>query len=321
MKPKHKVQRFDYRKIEQADDCYQYYEFFGIHPKHGRLRIDTKRFKKILVSLSAEKFWHAGMSETRQTVYLMPSKIRRHDYCVNIARDILFALKGDWEEEYKPLLGSVKSPKDIYEQSRISSLMSTGCSDDYGEIETDALLEAAQRMKDYERIIRSLYFQFVCKLCSEVERIMLLLITNLGYSRTAFEKKDFDSFTDQLKGASNPIKLSNIKNYPSLDKLRKINNFLKHNTVSAYKKLKKRDATMVVNEIAGKPYTNGMFAGDWIVINGNYIDETIENLVIFFEDYCHTFCGEDLEKSKWDYDEYFKLVYKQLRHHETRFNI
>lgn len=321
MKSTHKVQRFDYTKIEQKDDYHQYYEYFGIHPKHGKLCIDTKRFKKILVSLSAEEFWHAKMSETRKTVYLIPSKAKRSDYRVNIARDMLSVLKRDWEEEYRPLLRAVKSPKDVYEQSRINSIMVTGCSDDYDEIETDAFLDAWQRIRDYDRIIGSLYFQFVCKLCSEVERIMLVLITNLGYSQETFEMNSFISFTDGLKGASSNTKLKDIKNFQTLNKLRKINNFLKHNTVSTYKKLKKCDSTIVSDKIAGKPYSNGMFAGDWIAINGCYIDETLEGLVAFFEDYCHAFCGEDLERSQWDYDDYFESVYQKLRRPETRFDI
>ena len=44
MKSTHKVERFDYSKIESRDDM----RYFGIHPKSGRIHIDTKRYRKIL---------------------------------------------------------------------------------------------------------------------------------------------------------------------------------------------------------------------------------------------------------------------------------
>lgn len=55
-----------------------------------------------------------------------------------------------------------------------------------------------------------------------------------------------------------------------------------------------------------------MFAGDWIIIKDGYIDKLFKKLIEFFEDYCNKFLGEDLEESKWNYDDYFKDVYKKV---------
>lgn len=53
MKSIHKVERFDYSKIESRDDM----RYFGIHPKSGRIHIDTKRYRKILEEDGITEFY------------------------------------------------------------------------------------------------------------------------------------------------------------------------------------------------------------------------------------------------------------------------
>lgn len=55
-----------------------------------------------------------------------------------------------------------------------------------------------------------------------------------------------------------------------------------------------------------------MFAGDWIIIKPGYIDSLLKKLVIFFEDYCRIYLKEDVEESKWNYDDYFKRAFKNM---------
>lgn len=70
-----------------------------------------------------------------------------------------------------------------------------------------------------------------------------------------------------------------------------------------------------------KPYENGMFAGDWIIVKENYIDDLLDKLIIFFEDYCRVYLKEDIEKSKWDYDDYFYTAFKQMKRPLNYFGI
>ena len=62
-----------------------------------------------------------------------------------------------------------------------------------------------------------------------------------------------------------------------------------------------------------------MFAGDWIIIKDGYIDKLFKKLIEFFENYCNKFLGEDLEESKWNYDDYFKDVYKKVKNLDSYF--
>ena len=128
--------------------------------------------------------------------------------------------------------------------------------------------------------------------------------------------RDFRAFTDGLKGEKRADLLNTLKGYNEYNLLHKINNFLKHNTIDAYNGLKKeypKKVCSVENKTAKKPYENGMFAGDWIIVKEGYIDNLFKKLKEFFEDYCNKFLNEDLEESKWNYDDYFKDVVKEVR--------
>lgn len=316
MKATHKTQRFDYNKIEQKDDPREYWEYYGFHPKHGRIHVDTKRFKKIMTQDGTTEFFYDGMFKNRTTTYLIPAKIHRYDYKVNIMRDLLSSLQNDWDEEYKPLLSKVQSPNDVYENTRLNSIAMTSCADDLDDIEVESRMAAFRRERQYQIILQSLYCQFISKICTEIDRFTLIFIKELGYSQKDFGMRDFRAFTDGLKGEKRADLLSTLKGYNAYNLLHKINNFLKHNTIDAYNGLKKeypRNVCSVENKTAKKPYENGMFAGDWIIVKEGYIDNLFKKLKEFFEDYCNKFLNEDLEESKWNYDDYFKDVVKEVK--------
>lgn len=56
-----------------------------------------------------------------------------------------------------------------------------------------------------------------------------------------------------------------------------------------------------------------MYAGDWIEIKDNYIDNLFNKLILFFKDYCKEFLKENVEEADWNYDEYFINVYKKIK--------
>lgn len=312
MKSTHKTQRFDYKKIEQDGNPRSHLEFFGIHRKSGRLHIDTKRFKKILLQDGVQKFLQDGMFKNRTTTYLIPAKVHRHDYKVNIVRDLLSNLQKDWNCEFKPLLTKIETPDEVYDKSRMNMVSMTSCSDDYDEIEVESRLEAIKRIPKYDSVILSLYCQFICKICAEVDRFTLILLKSLGYSQKDFGMRDFRAFTDGLKHQNHANLIEKLSGFNAFDMLHRINNFLKHNTLFSYNELKKKFPENVKSNINGKPYESGMFAGDWIVVKKGYIDRLFQKLNNFFEDYCHTFVGEDLEGSKWNYDDYFRDVFREI---------
>lgn len=324
MKSTHKTQRFDYTKIEQKDNPREYWEYYGFHSKHGRIHVDTKRFKKIMNQDGTTEFLYDGMFINRTTTYLIPAKIHRYDYKVNIMRDLLSSLQNDWNEEYKPLLSKIVSPNDVYESSRLNSIAMTSCADDLDDIEIESRMAAFRREKQYRIILQSLYCQFISKICTEIDRFTLIFIKELGYSQKNFDMRKFRAFTDELKGQKKANLINNLKGYNDYNLLHKINNFLKHNTIDAYNRLKKeypRNVCSVEDKTANKPYENGMFSGDWIIVKDDYIDNLFKKLKEFFEDYCNKFLNENLEESKWNYDDYFKNVYNKVKDLKAYFGL
>lgn len=329
MKSKRKVVRFDYSKYESKKyncdyDQLENYEFWGFHPKHGRLHIDTKRYAKACKIVGINDFLPEGLFEQRSTVYYVPMKIHRYDYKINIFRDLLNELKDDWKYEYKPLLKKVITPKEVEEKNRLDSLMYTSYSDDYDEIAIEAAMAGIRRTQKYTHVIQSLYCQFIQKICAEVDRFTLIFMKETGSNVNDFSIDKFFSFSDGLLATKEKIKIENLSEYNAYNMLHKINNFLKHNSIMSYNKLKfnyPKNVASVENGTAKKPYENGMFAGDWIIVKENYIDDLLDKLIIFFEDYCRVYLKEDIEKSKWDYDDYFYTAFKQMKRPLNYFGI
>ena len=321
MKSTRKVVRFDYSKYESEEhvwdhDVLEQYEFWGFHPKGGRLHIDTKRYKKACESVGITDFLPSGLFEQRNTVYYEPTKVKRYDYKVNIFRDLLQELKRDWENEYKPLLDKVMTPKEVEDRSRLDALCYTSDADDYDEICMEAQMEGWKRGPKYQQVIQSLYCQFIQKVATEVDRYTLIFMVECGWKGTDFAMDNFRSFSDGLLKQKDKVKINTLAKYNAYNLLHKLNNFLKHNSAESYKTLKKlypNNVASVENGKASKPYENGMFAGDWIIVKPNYIDDLLVKLVTFFEDYCRVYLGEDIEKSKWDYDDYFYNAYEEMR--------
>ena len=258
----------------------------------------------------------SGLFEQRKTVYYEPTKIKRYDYKVNIFRDLLAKLKQDWEQEYKPLLNKVMTPKEVEDSYRLDALSYTSSADDYDEICMDAQMAGFKRGPTYRRVVQSLYCQFIQKIATEVDRFTLIFMVECGWKGTDFTLDSFRSFSDGLLKQKNKVKINTLSKYDTYSLLHKLNNFLKHNSAKAYKTLKKlypNNVATVENGEAKAPYENGMFAGDWIIVKPNYIDDLLSQLVTFFGDYCRVYLGEDVDKSRWDYDNYFYSAYEQMR--------
>lgn len=323
MKSKRKVVRFDYSKYESENawdhDILKQYEFWGFHPKGGRLHIDTKRYKKACESVGITDFLPSGLFQQRNSVYYEPARIKRYDYKINIFRDLFDNLRNDWQREYKPLLSKVTTPEQVEDAYRTNALMYTGDADDYVDICGEAKMEGWKRGPKYYQVIQSLYCQFIQKIATEVDRYTLIVMVECGWKGTDFNMKSFTSFSDGLLKQKDKTKISTLSKYNAYNLLHKLNNFLKHNSIESYKTLLKlypNNVASIENGKAKAPYENGMFAGDWIIVKPNYIDDLLGKLIQFFEDYCRVYLNEDIEESKWNYDEYFYNAYNQMRYPE-----
>jgi len=313
MKSTHKTIRFDYSKINSDEDR----RYWGIHTINGRLHIDTKRYKKMCIKANGSEFLPDGLFKNRSTPYFIPAHVRENDYLTNKFVNLISSMKRDWFNEYKKVLGSIETPTQVEEKTRFNDTMFTCCSEDLEEIAVNAFLSGVKRTYKYEKIINSLYYQFVQKVCTEIQRYMLLVITDLGYKNKNFSFDSFRDFSDGILNDKNGAKIEELKNYDDFKSLWLINNFLKHNSIGAYTVLKKKypqNVHPLKGEDSSIKYENGMYAGNWINIEEKYIDNIFDKLIDFFKDYCKIFLKEDMANSTWNYDEYFEQAYRKLAH-------
>lgn len=315
MKSTHKVIRYDYSKFDSesfGSDPYYEYEYWGLHPKAGKIHVDTKRFRKKCKELGAEEFLPEGLFAPRNSVYFVPTKEHRYDYKVNIFTDLLKSLENDWSSEYKPIFELIRTPKQVEDENRLGNLAYTSCSDDYDEIDLDAKMAGLKRISKYNSVINSLYCQFISKISTEVDRFTLKVMTICGFKGKDFSFKSFCEFSDGLIKDPKSDMIRKLPKFNAYNLLRKVNNFLKHNSIAAYQDLRKFYPDNVRYSV-DHPYENGMFAGDWIILKKGYIESLISKLFIFFKEYCRVFLKENVDEAYWNYDDFFRNVYEKLK--------
>lgn len=320
MNKKNHVERFDYSKFESNLDWnssdLKIKECWGLHDIEGRIYVDVDRYKFVCEQIQIKDFLPENLIVKYSEQILVPSKVHKHDYVSNIFDDMLDEFENDWNNEFKPIFDMIKKPKEVYDSVRLNEIAYTSCVDDLEDIEFDALTASLKREKKYNQVLQSLYCQFITKLATETDRITLTVMCILGYKGTDYDFNSFAKFSDGLSGNKDGIKINRLEKYNAYNMLHKINNFLKHNTISSYNDLKKwypDNVLSIENNTASCKYENGMFAGDWIVIKPNYIDKLITQLKQFFKDYCKHFVKEDIEESKWNYDDYFLNAFYELQ--------
>ena len=295
MKKKSKVIGKDYKKLEEMN-AYDQLDYYGLFLREGRVKIDTKRYKKFF-KVPDNKIEH------RKTVYYLPTKQHRSDYKCNWFRDLFSSYRKLWCEEYKDFLDSIKTPKQVEDGARLDYL-STGILD-YDEADMKAKVSGWRRSGVYRNIIKSLYAQFFHQMMSAIDALCLKLITACGYKEDDFSKKQFDSFIQGLQG-SNAIKFKEYSFYSIYDKAFTVWNFLKHNSLKSYNILKKWYPDMIWDP-DGR-YQNGDSALNVVKLDEKFIFSCLDNLHLFFDELCQRTFGENADDAQWDYDDYFEEV-------------
>lgn len=328
MKSNIKVDRFDYSKYESeptwSSPSLHEYEFWGLHNINDRIHIDIQRYESACNSVGITEFIPEGLLKQDKTDLFIPAKKHRDDYIVNIFDDLLDDFERDWNDEYKPIFEMIKTPKEVYDNVRLGELAYTSDPDDLDEIEVDAMFSSIRRSSKYAQVIQSLYCQFISKLATETDRIILIAMCRLGYKGTDYDFNSFAKFTDGLAGDRKGAKISSLDKYNAFNMLHKINNFLKHNTISSYMDLKRYYPDNVASLDKGTAsikYENGMYAGDWIIVKDGYIDDLIKKLRKFFRSYCETFVKENVSEAKWNYDDYFIDAFNEMEYPQSYFGL
>ena len=290
MKKSSKTIRKDYTKLENEYDNRGHY---GLFIKSGRVKLDTKRYKKFF-KLPDNKIEH------RKSVYYTPNKIHRHDYLSNIFSDKLLELKKLWLNEFSKAIDIIKTPKQIEDDVRTVNLMDGVL--DYDEANMSGMLANIRRQKPYKFVIKSIYAQFFQQMMAEINALSLRVMVSQGYKSEDFSKKAFDIFI-QGKQKSNQIQFPDFDNYYIFDRAYLVWNFLKHNSLRSYDELKRKYPEMIYDP--NNKYQNGDLALTVLKIDERYILDCLNNLHKFFDEVCERGFDENIKDAKWDYDDYF----------------
>ena len=308
---------FDYSKASPGD-----YVYYGFHQKDGRYHIDTKRLRIIHCDGCFPK---TLFTAPRNTHYFIPRYKNRSNYAVNVLRDQINRLARDWNVEYKEAIKNIITPEEVRESVRVNEIAHTSSADDYEDVEFNSILAGAKRQKKYGEVIKSIHLQYLQKIFTELFRTILLVIKERGYANTQdFTYKSFlYHVQERFNGeAKKPNPLYGLPHYCYFDALNKIDNFLKHNTLNAYnalannpfekdEKTKKFLSKFVYSsKEAGFDYENGMYAGNWLKIRPEFVDEMLKNLFIFVEEFCEMMYEENPDEAYWNSDESLLKILK-----------
>lgn len=314
------TKKYDYSKYPTENLFYDYdtlkdEKFFGVHIINERVEVDVDRYIEACKLVGIDDFIPDEFKTKYIHQYFVPRKQKKYDYFSIIMRDGINRFEKDWKQEYKPIFSKIKTPSEVKEQTRLDALMYTSNSDDFDEIDIDAMMAGIRRQNKYNQIINEMYCMFINKLCTEVDRITLIALSAIGFDETSFSVGKFKTFADGLASKANRnIKFSKLDGYNSYNMLHEIHNFLKHNSIDAYSTLKEdypKNVRSKENGTADRDYENGMFAGDWIIIKEGYIEKVFKKLHEFFNCFSKNYLDES-DDSWWNNDDYFYDALAQM---------
>ena len=301
------------RKRTHNKNIYQYsaktspgdLEYFGIHKNGDRIKIDVKRMKKICEKNGPRELYEVALKISdipRNTAYFIPKKRKRLDYVTNEFRQKIDTLREQWHEIRKAF-ENIKTPKQVTDEYRLDALSYTSSSDDYDEIEIDAMMAGIKREASYFNLEASVCAQFIHQMATELDAIMLRKCRYLGFNPPVERQVTRDIMhtyiESQINGRCSIDELPNHKEV--YRKFFMIWNLLKHNSENLFVKVQENYPDMLLT----KTYRNGEMSMYYLKIGNDYIEKMLNDLRTFYEDVAETFFGEDKEESLWNYDEFF----------------
>lgn len=270
------------------------FEYYGVLMKNGRIRIDTKRYKKFF-DIPNKKIEH------RFSQYYMPSKVHRSDYFCNMFYDAMEELKKLWKNEFVVALKALKTPSER-ECEAILAYGSDGILEN-DEVYMVANFEKNKRMAEYSYVKKAIFAQFLQTIMSRTDATLLKILVANGYKEGDYTREKADSFIQGCQKKENSKSWMEFTNYNIYNKLYLLWNFIKHNSKKAFNNLKKcyPDCLMDIKST----FENGDNCLNFIRISEETIMYALNNLPKFVDEVCEVAFGENVKDSKWDYDDYF----------------
>jgi len=192
-------------------------------------------------------------------------------------KELILKLKKEWFEDIKPFIEFDKPNPSLGIGDTWKYFKPwTPTEMDY-QFPSQMLYEYLEKQK-FANILNSLRLQFVQKISAEVKRCVLIICCELGHQGDDFGMCDFF----RISGGLNKVK--RLKEFDAFSSLVRIDNFLKHHTLRAYKELKEDYPDFLYPD--KEEYENGMYAGDWLKLENDYIDALFSKLITFLDAWC-----------------------------------
>lgn len=294
----------DLRLYKTLDDEYRYDDtrYYGLFLKsdksNRKIKVDVKRFNKFFYI--SEK--QLSVIKKSQTHYFIPNKHSWTDYSCNLFVKCIDEISKEWNYSVLPMaqhtISEIKA-----KELRPGDLDSFNCGiTDFEEASVEATIKNIYSKRDADNkrkyIWLSLHAQFFHQMVSKIEAVTVNVLTKNGWKGTKYSRNVFYKF----KGV-NGSDVKKLKTFSSYDKTYAIWNFLKHNSLSTYTRLKRLYPDVIEN--INQPYHQGELAIYFVRFDEQLINILLTGLKTFFKDYCNLAFGENYENAQWNYDAWF----------------
>ena len=280
---------------------YEWNEYYGLFKlSNGRIGIDPKRMlKKHLIS--NEMF---ELMSKRKTTYFHPRYKDYTDYKVNTFVSEIDVIRNSFIKTHKPIID--KSVEDINQLKPLTP-------GDYDNFQRGISTPGAAQvwanwmnMKNAHEInfkkfelYNSLYAQFFHNMASRIEAISVAVYSSINPKMKKWSRDKLYDHKNK-KGISSR-ELSSFKYH---NNLYSIWNFIKHNNISTYEKLK-RDYPRVLIKAE---YTTGDLAIHYLKLDEKLILDLLNGVRKYFIEWCEVNCNENYFEAQWNYENYFSKI-------------
>ena len=229
--------RMDYEKYGENDTRY-----YGLW-KHGQgselvVKLDPKRFQKTTGHILTEQ--QLAVINARSSHYFQPRKAQYFSYHCNVFFQAIKEMKEKWEQHFKPLIliaqDNIQKPREL--SIGDSDLLCCGIIDP-DEAQTWANYTNFRNSAEYNSkrtdIVVSLYAQYLHLFASRIEAVTVQILTK---EKAVTDRFDRNSLYGTAVGKERAVE--DLPSFHHYDKLYCIWNFIKHNSLSTFDKLRER---------------------------------------------------------------------------------
>ncbi len=296
---KQKLTKKDFEKFPYHDT--RFYGLFYTKTDNGvKVKLDLKRFCYTTNRNFAPE--ESAVINNRRTHYFYPKKSDYDDYCCNVFAKKINQIKSYWENHYKELITFAKEKieKPAKATPGNNTFFTNGIIDYDEAIDMSRMSNAVNEgfyQQECYRVVTSLYASFVHQMVSEIEAVTVYVLTKENALHGHFNRNVLYATAVRKNKC-----ISDLPSFHYYDKLYCLWNFIKHNSISTFEKLKAVFPEVIYDDV---DYEQGFSGFTIIKFSDELIYELLDGCDQFFKDYCELVFEEKYEEAQWNYGKYF----------------